>query len=67
MTGCPRVDVHTTAVQLLLVLDKRFFGNVGPLQSEGEKGKFHLQLIISSSLFSFFFLSSCTYFHKIVM
>ncbi|XP_031631504.1 protein furry isoform X4 [Contarinia nasturtii] len=37
MTGCPRVDVHTTAVQLLQVLDKRFFGNVGPLQSEGEK------------------------------
>lgn len=40
MTGCPRVDVHILAVQLLQVLDKRFFGNVGPLQSEGEKGKF---------------------------
>lgn len=38
MTGCPRVDVHTTAVQLLQVLDKRFFGNVGPLQSEADKG-----------------------------
>lgn len=38
MTGCPRVDVHTIAVQLLQVLDKRFFGNVGPLQSEREKG-----------------------------
>ncbi|XP_055323770.1 protein furry isoform X11 [Sitodiplosis mosellana] len=37
MTGCPRVDVHTIAVQLLQVLDKRFFGNVGPLQTEGEK------------------------------
>lgn len=40
MTGCPRIDVHTTAVQLLQVLDKRFFGNVGPLQTECEKGKF---------------------------
>lgn len=39
MTGCPRIDVHTIAVQLLQVLDKRFFGNVGPLQNEGEKGK----------------------------
>lgn len=39
MTGCPRVDVHSLAVQLLQVLDKRFFGNVGPLQSEGEKGE----------------------------
>lgn len=39
MTGCPRVDVHSVAVQLLQVLDKRFFGNVGPLQTEGEKGK----------------------------
>lgn len=39
MTGCPRVDVHSTAFQLLQVLDKRFFGNVGPFQSEGEKGK----------------------------
>lgn len=40
MTGCPRIDVHTTAVQLLQVLDKRFFGNVVPLQIECEKGKF---------------------------
>lgn len=40
MTGCPRVDVHTTAVQLLQVLDKRFFGNVGPLQSEADKGMY---------------------------
>lgn len=42
MTGCPRVDVHSTAVQLLQVLDKRFFGNVGPLRTEGEKGRFRL-------------------------
>lgn len=44
MTGCPRVDVHTIAVQLLQVLDKRFFGNVGPLQTEGEKGKIYFIL-----------------------
>lgn len=39
MTGCPRTDVHSTAIQLLQVLDKRFFGSVGPLQCETEKGK----------------------------
>lgn len=39
MTGCPRVEVHSTALQLLQVLDKRFFGNVGPLHSEGDKGR----------------------------
>lgn len=43
MTGCPRIDVHTVAVQLLQVLDKRFFGNVGLLQSEREKGKFNIR------------------------
>lgn len=42
MTGCPRVDVHAVAMQLLQVLDKRFFGNVGPLQTESEKGKYNL-------------------------
>lgn len=39
MTGYPRVDVHSTALQLLQILDKRFFGNVGPLESEGDKGR----------------------------
>uniref|UniRef100_A0A182NNI5 Cell morphogenesis protein N-terminal domain-containing protein n=1 Tax=Anopheles dirus TaxID=7168 RepID=A0A182NNI5_9DIPT len=39
MTGCPRVEVHSTALQLLQILDKRFFGNVGPLQTENERGK----------------------------
>lgn len=38
MTGCPRVEVHSTALQLLQLLDKRFFGTIGPLQTEGEKG-----------------------------
>ncbi|XP_055686760.1 protein furry isoform X4 [Lutzomyia longipalpis] len=37
MTGCPRIAVHSTAIQLLQVLDKRFFGTVGPLHPENEK------------------------------
>ncbi|XP_049542885.1 protein furry isoform X2 [Anopheles darlingi] len=37
MTGCPRVEVHSTALQLLQILDKRFFGNIGPLQTENDK------------------------------
>lgn len=48
MTGCPRVEVHSTALQLLLILDKRFFGNVGPLQTEGDKGR---KTLISDVLF----------------
>ncbi|XP_039287310.1 protein furry [Nilaparvata lugens] len=35
-TGCPRTQVHETALQLLQVLDKRFFGSVGPLPAEGD-------------------------------
>ena len=38
-TGCPRSDIHETALQLLQVLDKRFFGSVSPLGSEGEQGQ----------------------------
>ncbi|XP_024946755.1 protein furry isoform X2 [Cephus cinctus] len=30
-TGCPRALVHDAALQLLQLLDQRFFGNVGPL------------------------------------
>lgn len=30
-TGCPRAPVHDAALQLLQLLDQRFFGNVGPL------------------------------------
>ncbi|XP_055383655.1 protein furry isoform X2 [Condylostylus longicornis] len=37
MTGCPRVEIHSTALQLLQILDKRFFGAVGPLNIENEK------------------------------
>lgn len=39
MTGCPRVDVQATALQLLQILDKRFFGTVRQLQGEKQKGK----------------------------
>ncbi|VVC93780.1 unnamed protein product, partial [Leptidea sinapis] len=35
-TGCPRAPVHESALQLLQLLDKRFFGTVGPLHSEEE-------------------------------
>ena len=38
-TGCPRTHVHETALQLLQVLDKRFFGAVGPLPTENDAGK----------------------------
>ena len=31
--------MHETALQLLQVLDKRFFGAVGPLPAEGDAGK----------------------------
>ncbi|XP_050332933.1 protein furry isoform X2 [Bactrocera neohumeralis] len=37
MTGCPRVEVHSTALQLLQILDKRFFGSVASLHSDHEK------------------------------
>ncbi|XP_050682985.1 protein furry [Leptidea sinapis] len=37
-TGCPRAPVHESALQLLQLLDKRFFGTVGPLHSEEENG-----------------------------
>ncbi|XP_033160177.1 protein furry isoform X4 [Drosophila mauritiana] len=38
MTGCPRVEVHATALQLLQILDKRFFGSVvGTLHSDSDK------------------------------
>lgn len=40
MTGCPRTDVHSTAIQLLQLLDKRFFSTVGPLQGEIDRGEY---------------------------
>ncbi|CAO1322409.1 unnamed protein product [Diamesa hyperborea] len=38
MSGCPRVEVQATALQLLQILDKRFFGTMAPpLHGEKEK------------------------------
>ncbi|XP_059089513.1 protein furry-like isoform X3 [Tigriopus californicus] len=36
-TGCPRTQIHETALQLLQILDKRFFGSISPLGSENEQ------------------------------
>lgn len=36
MTGCPRTNIHTTALHLLQILDKRFFGTIGPLRSDSD-------------------------------
>lgn len=36
-TGCPRASIHETALQLLQVLDKRFFGAVTPLVGDAEE------------------------------
>ena len=35
-TGCPRANIHETALQLLQILDKRFFGNVAPFMDDLE-------------------------------
>lgn len=40
MTGCPRVAIQATAIHLLQLLDKRFFGTVRSLHPDGERGKF---------------------------
>ena len=36
-TGCPRTNIHETALQLLQILDHRFFGSVSPLGGEEEQ------------------------------
>ncbi|CAH2001764.1 unnamed protein product [Acanthoscelides obtectus] len=52
-TGCPRQIVRDTALQLLQLLDKRFFGCVGPLAendlAEGDKGRSTLDVILATS------------------
>lgn len=56
-TGCPRAPVHDAALQLLQLLDQRFFGNVGPLPAtELEAGK----LLI---FFSYTIVLHCTSHH----
>ncbi|XP_047109734.1 protein furry [Schistocerca piceifrons] len=56
-TGCPRTHVHETALQLLQILDRRFFGTVGPLPpAEGDlqggaadRGRDTLDLLLSTT------------------
>ncbi|KAK6628762.1 hypothetical protein RUM43_002578 [Polyplax serrata] len=48
-TGCPRTQVHETALQLLQVLDKRFFGNVGPLTTEGDSAVLNILVALAVS------------------
>ncbi|CAH1110307.1 unnamed protein product [Psylliodes chrysocephalus] len=52
-TGCPRQVVRDTALQLLQLLDKRFFGCVGPLAendlAEGDKGRSTLDAILATT------------------
>ncbi|CAG9770963.1 unnamed protein product [Ceutorhynchus assimilis] len=52
-TGCPRQNVRDTALQLLQLLDKRFFSSVGPLPesdlAEGDKGRDTLDAILAMS------------------
>lgn len=57
MTGCPRVEIHSTALLLLQILDKRFFGNISPLHSDNEKGM---------SLFCLHFIIKLYYTYKYV-
>ncbi|KAJ2954554.1 hypothetical protein O0L34_g2838 [Tuta absoluta] len=38
-TGCPRAPVHESALQLLQLLDKRFFGTGCPLPADDDTGK----------------------------
>lgn len=45
-TGCPRDLVHETALQLLQLLDKRFFGNVNPLPTDGDMSGFITKFIL---------------------
>ena len=53
-TGCPRAPVHDAALQLLQLLDQRFFGNVRPLPApDSDTGKslsLSLSLALSRSL-----------------
>ncbi|KAL3276200.1 hypothetical protein HHI36_020918 [Cryptolaemus montrouzieri] len=52
-TGCPRSTVRDTALQLLQILDKRFFGTVSPLTendlAEGDKGRSTLDSILTAT------------------
>lgn len=44
-TGCSRQGIRDTALQLLQLLDKRFFGCVGPLP-ENDLGEFVINILV---------------------
>ncbi|KAJ8737271.1 hypothetical protein PYW07_000542 [Mythimna separata] len=51
-TGCPRAPVHESALQLLQLLDKRFFGTVGPLSADydgSDKGRGTLDALLCTT------------------
>ncbi|XP_013162097.1 PREDICTED: protein furry isoform X3 [Papilio xuthus] len=51
-TGCPRAPVHESALQLLQLLDKRFFGSVSPIATDddgSEKGKGTLDVLLCTT------------------
>lgn len=57
-TGCPRAPVHDAALQLLQLLDQRFFGNVGPLPAtELEAGKFIIHIFMHYNTMSVHYTS----------
>lgn len=52
-TGCPRTLIHETALQLLQVLDHRFFGSVSPLggdiEDEVQERRSTLNVLLSTT------------------
>ena len=53
-TGCPRTQIHETALQLLQILDHRFFGCVSPLGSADDQdndgaGRSTLNVLLSTT------------------
>lgn len=51
-TGSPRQNVRDTALQLLQLLDKRFFGTVGPLQ-ENDLGNTFFRGLLAGNILKF--------------
>lgn len=48
-TGCPRAPIHESALQLLQLLDKRFFGTVGLLPADDDNGKHLFCTLVNKS------------------
>lgn len=64
-TGCPRAPVQDAALQLLQLLDQRFFGNIRPLPAaELDTGKFFSFVLIFTSfgMFDLLYFFSLNYF-----